>query len=86
MRKHQEKKTVRAICWPLAYPCYNLEWTGHKKTNAHQSIILKYARTSGKEGTDHEAEVDGGHVEYQKEDKDQRGVTVTQDCSIRANL
>lgn len=42
--------------------------------------------TSWKEGTDHKAEVDGGHSEREQEDKHQGGVTVAQHCSIRAYL
>lgn len=42
--------------------------------------------TSWEEGTDHEAEVDGGHGEDEQEDEDQRGVTVGQHCSVRAHL
>lgn len=42
--------------------------------------------TSWEEGTDHEAEVDGGHGEDEQEDKDQCGVTVGQHCSVRAHL
>ncbi|TNN68843.1 hypothetical protein EYF80_020878 [Liparis tanakae] len=48
--------------------------------------IKKHAHTSREEGTDHEAEVDGGHSEDEQEDKDQRGVTVGQHCSIRFDL
>lgn len=44
------------------------------------------SRTSGEEGTDHEAEVDCSHGEDQQENKDQRGVTVGQHCSIRLHL
>lgn len=44
------------------------------------------SHTSWEESTDHKAEVDGGHSEDQQEDKDQRGVTVGQHCSVRAHL
>lgn len=49
-------------------------------------IIIQSGQTLWEEGTDHEAEVDGGHSEEEQEDKDQRRVTVGQHCSIRAHL
>lgn len=59
------------------------EWTKliQEHTNAHTET-----HTSWKEGTDHEAEVDGGHGEGEQEDKDQGGVAVAQHCSVRAHL
>lgn len=45
-----------------------------------------HTHTSGEEGTDHKAEVDGGNGEDKQEDKDESGVTVSQHSSIRAHL
>lgn len=42
--------------------------------------------TSREEGTDHEAEADGGHSEKQQEEKDQRGITIGQHGPIRTHL
>lgn len=42
--------------------------------------------TSGEEGTDHEAEADGGHSKDEQEDEDQRGITVGQHRTVGAHL
>lgn len=51
-----------------------------------QTRTCMRTHTSWEEGTDHEAEVDGGHGEDKQEDKDQGGVTVSQHSSIGAHL
>lgn len=71
-----------------------LSYKRHRKHNQKkdQSAIQKkkadpkQTHTSWEEATDHEAEADGGHSEDEQEDKDQRGVTIGQHCSIRAHL
>lgn len=55
-----------------------------------REITLSQSRdgevTSGEEGADHEAEVNGGHGKHQQEDEHQRGVTVGQHRSVRTHL
>ena len=60
-----------------------------KRVDRHRNIHTHthtHTHTSWKEGTDHEAEVDGGHGKDEQEHKDQCGVTVGQHCSVRAHL
>lgn len=71
----------------------HIQYTKRQETDSQRVTYLlinsdkeTHTHTSREEGTDHEAEVDGGHSEDEQEDKDQRGVTVGQHCSIRIDL